>query len=226
MAIKPTTQNFDPFARAIPGQSFTDVPGLRPYERPALESGPEKVYDVLEKELSEESTAKKIGDILDVGVSAETISDTLMMKCFTEGVCTPDVAEIVKPFIFMSVLEIGAEQDIDDIVMFNDKEDSSELTPEIKLQMMKKLNSERFNDKMESVERATKEQEEMNMMLEEGLNLDEDDEEMSSMPMEQSEESFMDMFERSEFDEQQEGMELEEEEEEIQLEEEEEEEMV
>ena len=62
-----------------------------------------------------------------------------MMKCFTEGVCTPDVAEIVKPFIFMSVLEIGAEQDIDDIVMFNDKEDSSELTPEIKLQMMKKF---------------------------------------------------------------------------------------
>ena len=60
------------------------------------------------------------------------------------------------------------------------------------------------------------------MMLEEGLNLDEDDEEMSSMPMEQSEGSFMDMFERSEFDEQQEGMELEEEEEEIQLEEEEE----
>jgi len=189
MAIRQETQAFDPFAKAIPGQSFTDEPGLRPYERPPLETDPEKLYKTLDEQLNEESTATKIADILDVGVSAETLSETLMMKCFAEGVCSPDVAEIVKPFIFMSVVEIGTEHSVEKMVLFNENEEEENLTPEAKLNLMEKLDSERFNDTMKTFDDMDKNEEEAIGLYNEELEMQDDESVEEDMPMQDSEDT-------------------------------------
>lgn len=198
MAIQQTTQTLDPFAKAIPGQSFTDTPGLRPYERPPLETDPEKLYKILDEQLNEESTAVKIADILDVGISAETLSETLMMKCFAEGVCSPDVAEIIKPFIFMSVVEIGTDNSVDKLVLFNENEEEDTMSPEAKLNLMEKLDSERFNDIVDSFKDMDEESEEMAGVLEGELSMqdeeyEEGEEEEMPMQEQESEGSFLNM---------------------------------
>tara|TARA_R110002050_G_scaffold108493_3_gene219156 strand:- start:2421 stop:3092 length:672 start_codon:yes stop_codon:yes gene_type:complete len=195
MAIRQETQAFDPFAKAIPGQSFTDEPGLRPYERPPLETDPEKLYKTLDEQLNEESTATKIADILDVGVSAETLSETLMMKCFAEGVCSPDVAEIVKPFIFMSVVEIGTEHSVTKMALFNENMEESSMDPESKLELMKKLDSERFDDTMQTIENMSRDEDEMVGLLQEDLDMQDDENIGEDMPMQNLEDtgSFLNM---------------------------------
>ena len=195
MAIRQETQAFDPFAKAIPGQSFTDEPGLRPYERPPLETDPEKLYKTLDEQLNEESTANKIADILDVGVSAETLSETLMMKCFAEGVCSPDVAEIVKPFIFMSVVEIAIEHSVTKMALFNENMEESSMDPESKLELMKKLDSERFDDTMQTIENMSRDEDEMVGLLQEDLDMQDDENIGEDMPMQNLEDtgSFLNM---------------------------------
>ena len=195
MAIRQETQAFDPFAKAIPGQSFTDEPGLRPYERPPLETDPEKLYKTLDEQLNEESTANKIADILDVGVSAETLSETLMMKCFAEGVCSPDVAEIVKPFIFLSVVEIGTEHSVTKMALFNENMEESSMDPESKLELMKKLDSERFDDTMQTIENMSRDEDEMVGLLQEDLDMQDDENIGEDMPMQNLEDtgSFLNM---------------------------------
>tara|TARA_R110002051_G_scaffold91049_1_gene160051 strand:- start:9563 stop:10237 length:675 start_codon:yes stop_codon:yes gene_type:complete len=188
MAIRQETQAFDPFAKATPGQSFTDEPGLRPYERPPLETDPEKLYKILDEQLNEESTATKIADILDVGVSAETLSETLMMKCFAEGVCSPDVSEIVKPFIFMSVVEIGTEHSVENMALFNENKEEKGMSPEAKLNLMKKLDSERFDDTMKTFDDMDKNEEEaIGLFNEEMAMQDDEGMEEEGMPMQQPE---------------------------------------
>ena len=178
MTIKQETQRYDPFARAVPGQSFTDEPGLRPYERPPLETDPEKLYKVLDEQLSEESTSDKIADMLEIGVSVETVSEILVQKCFTEGVCSPDVAEIIKPFIFMTVAEIGSEHSVRDMELFNENEEDERMDSEQKLLMMKNLNSEKFNDMLSRSESVASQEEEFAQLQEEQLESDIDEEYM------------------------------------------------
>ena len=199
MAIKQEAQQFDPFARAIPGQSFTDEPGLRPYERPPLETDPEKLYKVLDEQLTEESTAEKLSDILDIGVSVETLCEVVAQKCFTEGVCSPDVAEIIKPFIFMTIAEIGSEYSVRDMVMFNENEEEGRMSDEQKLLLMRKLDSERFNDTLERSETMDFNEQELTNLEDEQLSPDIDEYEMETYADPEEEEgmagagSFLDM---------------------------------
>ena len=182
-------ENFDPFARAIPGQSFTDIQGSRPYEKPPMSSKPEDVLESLEQSLKEEDTAKGIADLLDVGISCEAISDTLVKKCFAEGMCSPDVAELVKPGIFVIIAQIGEDEGISDIVLFNKREDNKRISTERKLDLMEKLSPAKFRNITEDPDLKT------------GFE-DEDEEDIGMLEDESMEEeevpSFMDMASSSE----------------------------
>ena len=150
MSIRQEQLDYDPFAAPIPGQSFTQEPGLRPYERPALTANPEQLADALEQAITDEEAKPKILDLLDVGVSAETVAEALMSKCFAEGACTPDVAELAKPYIFMAVVEMGLENNIEDIQLFNDPEEDDEVTmnPMQKLNVMKQANPDKYMQRL------------------------------------------------------------------------------
>ena len=140
MPILPQPQEItDPFAKAIPGQSLTDTPKSRPYEQPAMSSKPEEVLLVLEEALQDEEFSNQISDILEVGVSCEAVTETILLKCFTEGMCTPDVAEMVKPGVFMVVAQIGEDNNIEDLILFNKNPESERLSSTEKLELMEKL---------------------------------------------------------------------------------------
>ena len=147
MAIRQQPLEYDPFSAPIPGQSLTETPGLRPYEKPAMSSDPQQVIDALIDSIEEPETEQRIVDMLEVGVSAETITEALLNKCFTEGLCTPDVAELVKPHIFMKVVEIGVDNNMDDMELFNEAEENDEtsMSPEQKLSLMRQTNPSKFN---------------------------------------------------------------------------------
>ena len=187
MAIPQEPQEtFDPFARAIPGQSLTDTPKARPYENPPTAVNPEDVLENLESSLKEEEAADGIGDLLEVGVSCEAISECLMQKCFTEGMCSPDVSELVKPGIFLIVAQIGYDQNVDDMVLFNKDTSSTRLTDERKLDLMEKLSPAKFKKIIEedSFDIFSEEDTEEDLM-EEGESENDEDIGLSFMDMEE-----------------------------------------
>ena len=151
MALSQKPQEFaDPFARAIPGQSLTDTPGSRPYEKPPSISSPEEFLDIMEPTLKGEAS-QQIADILDVGVSCETVAHGICMKSFTEGMISPDVAELAKPGIFMIVAQIGDDHEVEDMTLFNGSEDEAKpMNPEQKLAMMQKMAPHKYQKLEES----------------------------------------------------------------------------
>ena len=150
MAKPIETQEFDPFARAIPGQSFADQPGLRPYEKPPQVSNPEELAKVLEQELLEPKTSKALADLADVGVSIETLADGMMQKCFVEGICSPDVAELVKPIVFMIIAQIADDHHVEDITLFNEQPENEGLTEEQKLGLKQQIAPHKFEKIIQS----------------------------------------------------------------------------
>tara|TARA_R100000995_G_C3439310_1_gene102477 strand:- start:32 stop:658 length:627 start_codon:yes stop_codon:yes gene_type:complete len=186
-------EEFDPFARAIPGQSLTNTPKSNPYERPPMTANPEEVLDVLEESLLNLSTREEIGDLLEVGISCESISECLVQKCFTEGMCSADVSELVKPGVFMMVAQIGNDEGIEDIILFNGREKDTKLSSEEKLELMEKLSPEKFS----RLEQNQK-QEEIDI---ERFMVDEDDEDEDEFEIDENFEeentagSFLDMDE-------------------------------
>ena len=137
-------KNPDPFARAIPGQSLTDSPGLRPYEKPPSITTPGRLLETIEPVLKEEKAAKSIADILEMGLSCETIAEGICKKYFTEGAATPDVVELAKPGIFMIVAKIGDDHNVDDMKLFIEGKDKEQLSEIKKVQLMQKIAPEKY----------------------------------------------------------------------------------
>jgi|6_EtaG_2_1085325.scaffolds.fasta_scaffold13179_2 hypothetical protein len=140
-------QNVDPFARAIPGQSLTEQPGLRPYEKPPTITTPGQLLRTIEPVLKREEVAENIADLLEVGISCESIADGFCKKYFTEGAATPDVVELAKPGLFIIVAQIGKDHDVEDMKLFNKDPDSSgegKLATIDKLRMMSKIHPKKY----------------------------------------------------------------------------------
>ena len=101
--------NSDPFSAPTPGQSLTDEPGKWQWEQPSLDSDPEKAYEKLVKTIKSPIVEETIGKLLYVGVTVETIVNGLSLKLFSEGMYSPDVAELLKPALAGHIIRIGNE---------------------------------------------------------------------------------------------------------------------
>ena len=86
-------------------------------------------------------------NLLDVGISAETLASSLTLKMFTEGVFTPDIAEIIKPPLVAHITEMGVEGGIEDINVVNEMPDEG-ITPQDSMALMSKINPDKLNRKM------------------------------------------------------------------------------
>ena len=143
MAVRSTDFSTDVFARAIPGQSLTDTPGKNPYEKPAMTSSPKEAMDVSMESLSQKESQENIVNLLDAGISAETISSAFVMKLFSEGVFTPDVAEIIKPPLAAHITKIGLEAGVEDINVVNEAPPQS-MDEGSSIQLMSKVNPKKY----------------------------------------------------------------------------------
>tara|TARA_Y100000034_G_scaffold68405_1_gene82554 strand:+ start:68 stop:637 length:570 start_codon:yes stop_codon:yes gene_type:complete len=154
---------------SIPGQSFTDTPGSKPYERPPAFAEPERAFGLMVKQLQSPLVRKDIVGLLDAGISAETISSALVMQAFTEGLITPDVAEIIKQPLMRVILRIGLDNGVQDMNVVNElpKDGMSE---EDSMTLMRTINPNKFERQMAAFDQAQGEElmamEEMNNMSE------------------------------------------------------------
>jgi len=83
------------FNRPIPGQSLTAPPGGMPYEQPPqYATEDEAMYYVLER-LSDPDVAPAIKHGMDKGMYASDITNGLLLKGFSQGKFTADVAGLI-----------------------------------------------------------------------------------------------------------------------------------
>ena len=190
MAATTTEANFDPLARAIPGQSFTDEQGKNPYERPPSIVSPKQAMDVVVDSLQEVKTKENVLQLLDAGISSETIASSLVLKMFSEGVFTPDVAEIIKPPLISVITDMGVEEGIEDINVVNELPKEA-MPEEAKLDLMRKLNPQK-HQKIISDYQDTSTEEELASMIDFSEEEGQEGGEIMEAPVE-SNGSFLDM---------------------------------
>lgn len=131
-------------SQAIPGESLTQEPKLRPYEKPPQITRPDEALAYLIQSTSEPSVKRKILDTIDAGLSVETIVSGLLLNNFSEGVFNPDVAEIIKIPAIQYITEQAYDAGIEDISVGNAPIDS-DMEVEDKAEMMKSFNPRKFN---------------------------------------------------------------------------------
>ena len=120
MSITATEFNVDPFSKAIPGQSLTDELGGRPYEKPPSVTSPREAMTNIVESLEKEPSRTEVIKLLDAGLSAETVASALVLKMFSEGVFTPDVAELIKPALIGYLTKEAADGGVEDINVVNE----------------------------------------------------------------------------------------------------------
>jgi len=192
MVTRTTETNLDPLARAIPGQSLTDEPKKNPYERPSAIVSPKEAMDTVVQSLQEVKARENILQLLDAGISSETIASSLVLKMFSEGIFSPDVAEIIKPPLVSIITDMGVEAGIEDINVVNELPKDS-MPEEDKLKLMSKLNPEKHERIMRGHKESLEEDELASMIdFSEEEEQEQEGEEMMEAPVE-SNGSFLDM---------------------------------
>ena len=156
--------------QAIPGESLTQEPGLRPYEKPPKITRPDEALAFVLRSTGEDNVKEKILDIIDAGMSVETICSGLLLNCFSEGIFTPDVAELIKVPLIQYITEKAHDAGISDINISNAPVEFSKDSTD-KFEMMKLLNPQKFNNLLVGVEEEEEEEEQDDMLIEQD-NLD------------------------------------------------------
>ena len=103
--IKQELLRRDPFSAATPGQSLTDTPKQWLWEQPAQFSDPVEAFDKIKKALDDPINIESMGKLMFAGISIETLTNSIMSKNFSEGLISPDVAELLKPAVVAHLLK-------------------------------------------------------------------------------------------------------------------------
>ena len=160
--------------KPVPGEGMTQEPGLRAYERPPqITRVDEALSYCLKSVFSDASVKEKLFDAIDMGISVETVCSGLTLNAFTEGVFTPDVAELVKAPLIQFVTQAADRAGIEDINVTNENM-PKKMDEEEKMHVMRNLHPKKYDKIGESGE-----EEEMHLAMME----EEEAEEL--MPMEQ-----------------------------------------
>jgi len=119
MAINPDAYEIDPFNKAIPGESLTATPGQAPYERPSKTSSVEQALESVLKGMHEPIRQKSLCNIIEAGMSCETIASSMGMQAFARGIITPDMAELMIPPLVISLVGIAKDNGLENIKVVN-----------------------------------------------------------------------------------------------------------
>ena len=95
-----TTEDIDVFDAPTPGQSLTDEPKKWQWERPPVHATPKEATNMIIMKLQEPDTYRATLDLMYAGITIESITKSLTFMSFTQGLMTPDVAEISNLYIF------------------------------------------------------------------------------------------------------------------------------
>ena len=136
----------DVLGAAIPGQSLTSNPGQFPYEKPPMTSNPVDAADALVETMLQPHAQKAIGQLLDIGASAEMIASSYVLGGVAEGLFDVDVAEIIKPALILHIVGIADDLALEDINVLDSAPPQGPSDGE-HLETMSKVSPERFKKK-------------------------------------------------------------------------------
>ena len=109
----------DAFDHPVPGQSLTEEPGSRAYEKPPqIVDVDEAVAYVVNKVETSNGGKEELLKQMMGGMPIESIVNTIAFAGFTDGQWTPDVAEMIKLPISAYFMMMAQEENIP-AIMFN-----------------------------------------------------------------------------------------------------------
>lgn len=112
----------DPFDRPIPGQSLTGEPDKWAWEKPVqMTNVDEALLYVMDKLENSPETQKKYDKIIMLGMPIESITNTIALGGFIEGLWSVDVLELLKPPLMASLMLYAEEKQLPFIPFNNDK---------------------------------------------------------------------------------------------------------
>jgi len=134
----------DPFSRAPAGYGLTQTPGKWPWDNPPTHVVLEDAYDDMKKRMMVPETRYDLIRLMDAGVAIETLVRTMTFGAFTEGLVTPDVAELLNiplsTFLLIEARRAGLTP------KFNNNVKLDVLPDEQIFDIMRDLNPKRYNE--------------------------------------------------------------------------------
>lgn len=112
----------DPFDRPVPGQSLTGEPNKWAWEKPPqMTNVDEALVFVMEKIQNSPPTQKNYDKIITMGMPIESITNTIALGGFIEGLWSVDVLELLKPPLMASLMLYAEEKQLPFVPFNNDK---------------------------------------------------------------------------------------------------------
>ena len=84
---------------AVPGQSLTDYPKNYPWERPPEMTDPNDAIKFHIDRIADEDVIDNVLDLLEFGVPAKTLSESMMTAAGGSGIHSIDVSLIIEPIV-------------------------------------------------------------------------------------------------------------------------------
>ena len=84
---------------AVPGQSLTDYPKNYPWERPPEITDPNDAIKFHIDRMADEDVIDNVLDLLEFGIPAKTLAESMMTAAVGSGIHSIDVSLIVEPIV-------------------------------------------------------------------------------------------------------------------------------
>lgn len=146
-------KKLDLFSRPPAGYSLTQEPNKWPWDRPPQYTKIEDAYKSIRTKMLEPSALYDILNLLDAGISVETIIRSVTFGAFTQGIVNPDLAELLLPPLCIMLTLEASKAGISPTVRSNIKIDT--IPEETILDIMKDLRPEKYYELLEMAEKGS-----------------------------------------------------------------------
>ena len=105
--------NTPSFDAPIPGMSLTAELGSRPWQSSPMHSTVDEAIQYYMDRMTSEDFMDQLIDVLEMGVSAVDIANTMQLSSVMEGIHNVDVGVLVSPVIVEMIMFIAESADVD-----------------------------------------------------------------------------------------------------------------
>ena len=160
---KGSVESLDPFSTPIPGQSLTMRPGSQAFEKPWVYTDPDECLVFLIEKLEQDRKLKEEHlSILASGVPIEYMVNTAAFAGFTEGLWSPDTAELIKPGLAMYYILVAMDEEVPFVLFNPEGGHEGQLNDKEVLDSMRNLHPEAYSvitERMDAAQRPAPEPE-------------------------------------------------------------------
>jgi len=152
------------FDAPVPGQSLTSEPKSWSWERPPRFAKVEDAAMFIWNKLHEQEQLERIIVLLDVGVSVDSLTKTVIFGGFVDGAYTPDFSALLFPIVQRMIFSIGKKAEVKNIKLSKPKVDN---TKKLVSDLLKSRNIN--EDRLQVFEEEKEEREEQFEEIKSGL---------------------------------------------------------